>query len=325
MSYSLGIQRLLPFNTVVDVSYVGNISRHLLQGRNLNPIPLYARFDPANQDPTQPNRPLPDNFFRPYAGIADLTTYEFASSSNYNSLQVQAQRRMTRNLRFGAAYTWGKALGVANTYAQAVSPYFSPRQRNYGPLNFDRSHSLSLNYMYTLPRPGKTLGNPVLSIIADNWTISGVTTFISGAPFTPAFSTVANSDVTGSSEAARITVVGNPRLEKSEKTFSRNFNTAAFVDTPLRSFGNAGVNILRGPGINNWDISVGKSFPIGLGEKRPLQFRAASFNTFNHTQFSRLDTTARFDAQSRQTNPSFGAFTGARPGRVIALDLRFRF
>jgi hypothetical protein len=325
MSYSFGMQRMLPFKTVIDVSYVGNVSRHLLQARNLNAIPMYARFNPANQDPTQAGKPLPDNFFRPYAGIGDLTTYEFAAGAGYNSLQIQAQRRMAKNLRFGAAYTWAKALGVANTYDQAVSPYFSPRRRNYGPLNFDRTHTLSLNYMYTLPKPGKSLGNPVFSYILDDWTISGVTMFVSGPPFTPSFTTAANSDVTGSSESAVITVIGNPRLDKSEKTFSRNFNTEAFAATPLRSFGNAGVNILRKPGINNWDIALSKSFRIGLGEKRPLMFRAESYNTFNHTQFSNLDTTGRYDAQGRQTSLSFGAFTAARPGRVISFALRFRF
>jgi hypothetical protein len=325
MSYSFGVQRILPSHTVLDVSYVGNISRHLLQARNLNPIPMYARFDAANQDPTQPGKPLPDNFFRLYPGIADLTTYEFAASANYNSLQAQAQRRMTKNLRFGAAYTWAKALGVANTYDQAVSTYFSPRSRNYGPLNFDRSQTLTLNYMYTLPKPGKALGNRAVGAVTDGWTISGVTMFVSGPPFTPSFTTAANSDVTGSTDSAVITVIGNPRLDKSEKTFSRNFNTAAFAATPKFSFGNAGTNILRMPGINNWDLSLSKSFPIGLGENRPLMFRAESYNTFNHTQFSGLDTTGRFDAQGRQTSLSFGSFTTARAGRIISFALRFRF
>ncbi len=148
-----------------------------------------------------------------------------------------------------------------------------------------------------------------------------VSTSLKGRVVDPTGAAVPAAGISATGAALNTTA----NAEESEKTFSRNFDTAAFVDTPLGSFGNAGVNILRGPGINNWDISVGKSFPIGLGEKRPLQFRAASFNTFNHTQFSRLDTTARFDARGNQANPSFGAFTGARPGRVIALDLRFRF
>jgi hypothetical protein len=325
MSYSFGVQRMLPARVVIDVSYVGNVSRHLLQARNLNPIPMYARFDPANQDPTQPGKPLPDNFFRLYPGIGDLITYEFAASANYNSLQTQVQRRMTKGLRFGAAYTWAKALGVANTYDGAVSPYFKPRQRNYGPLNFDRTHTLALNYMYTFPKPGKALRNPVLTAVADDWTISGVTTFVSGPPFTPSFTTAANSDVTGSTESAVITVAGNPRLDKSEKTFGRNFNTDAFAATPKSSFGNGGVNILRKPGINNWDISLSKSFNIGLGEKRLLTFRAESYNTWNHTQFTNLDSTGRYDAQGMQTSLSFGAFTAARPGRVVSFALRFRF
>ena len=324
-NYSIGVQQILPFKTTLDVSYVGNVSRHLLQARNLNPIPMFGRFDKANEDPTQPGRPLPDNFFRRFPGIGDLIAFEFASSANYNSLQIQAQRRMSGRLQFGAAYTWAKALGVSSAYNSQVSPYFPPRKRNYGPLNFDRSHSLSLNYIYALPRPGRALGSRVLAAITDSWTVSGVTVFVSGAPFTPGFTTAAVTDVTGSTEGARITVVGDPRLPKSEKTFARNFNTAAFAATPKGSFGNAGVNILRGPGINNWDLALSKSFPIGLGEKRPLRFRAESFNTFNHTQFSGLDTTARFDAQGNQINPTFGTFTSARSARVIAFSIRFQY
>jgi hypothetical protein len=162
-------------------------------------------------------------------------------------------------------------------------------------------------------------------VVTDNWTLSGVTTFVSGPPFTPGFSTAANSDVTGSSEGAVVTVIGDPRLDKSQKTFERNFNVDAFAATPKGSFGNAGVNILRKPGINNWDISLSKNFNVGLGEKRPLMFRAESYNSFNHTQFSNLDTTARFDAQGKQTSLSFGSFSAARPGRVISFALRYRF
>jgi carboxypeptidase family protein/TonB-dependent receptor-like protein len=325
MSYSFGVQHTLPGRMVIDASYVGNVSRHLLQARNVNPIPVGARLNRANQDPTQPGRPLPDNFLRPYAGIGDLIVYEFASAANYNSLQVQAQRRMMRGLRFGGAFTWAKSLGVSNAYTGQVSPYFAPRERNYGPLNLDRAFSLVFNYTYDLPGLGAHLRNRYVGAVTDRWTVSGVTKFISGAPLTPTFSDTANSEISGSTEAARITVIGNPVLSKGDKTFFRNFNTDAFATTPVGSFGNGGVGILRGPGLNNWDIAVSRAFPIGLGESRPLLFRAESYNTFNHTQFTNINVAARFDAAGRQTNLNFGAFTAARDGRVVSFSLRVRF
>jgi hypothetical protein len=324
-SFSLGFQQELPFSSVLDVSYVGSVSSHLLQARNLNPIPMFARFDPRNADPTLRGQPLPDDFFRTYPGLANLTINEFAASANYHSLQTKFERRFTRGLALGAAYTWSKALGVADAYNDSVSPYFDPRSRDYGPMAFDRTHVFSLNYIYDLPNLGRKIGNKYLGAITDHWTVSGITTFQSGPPITPGFSTTATSDITGSSEGARITVVGDPIIDKSEKTFHRNFNAAAFALTPVGSFGNAGVGILRGPGNNNWDISLRKQIPLGLGEDRALQFRAEAYNAFNHTQFRTMDTAARFDPAGNQVNANFGAFTAARDGRVISFTLRLHF
>ncbi|HWR54362.1 MAG TPA: hypothetical protein VN428_24860, partial [Bryobacteraceae bacterium] len=324
-SFSFGLQHQLPLAAVLDVAYVGNVSRHLLQARNLNAIPMYARFDPANMDPTQPGKPLPDDFLRPYLGMANLTINEYAGSSNYHSLQTSLQRRFTRNLGFGVSYTWSKALGVANTYDDGVSMYFPTKAWEYGRLNFDRAHVFSVNYMYDLPGIGAKLNSKFVGAILDNWSLSGVTSFSSGAPFTPGFSTSYTTDITGSTEGARITIVGDPRLSKSEKQFSRNFVQEAFALTAVRSFGNAGVNILDGPGINTWDLSLTKRIPIGLGEGRNLQFRSEFYNAFNHTQFSGLDSTARFDQTGAQVNPNFGAFTATRSPRVISFALRLKF
>jgi hypothetical protein len=325
MSYSLGIQHALPSKIVLNVSWVANLSRHLLQQRNINPIPIGARLNPANQDPTQPGKPLPDNFLRPYPGIGDLNTYEFASAANYNSMQAQLQRRMSKGLRFGGSFTWSKSLGVSNTYNGAVSPYFAPRQRDYGPLNFDRKYILALNYTYDLPNLGQRMRNRLVGLITDRWIVSGVTTFSTGAPVSPTWSTTSAAEISGSTEAARLTVVGNPILPKSERTFFRNFATEAFAPTPVGGFGNAGVGILRKPGIQNWDIAVSRAFNIGLGESRPLLLRAETYNTFNHTNFTNMNVAARFDNAGNQTNLNFGAFTTARDGRVAAFSLRLRF
>jgi len=327
MNFSLGLQQVVPgLDAVWSVSYVGNVSRHLLERRNLNPIPLFARFDPANADPTLKGKPLPDDFLRPYMGHANLLANEFAASANYNSLQTSLNRRFSNGLGFGISYTWSKALGVANSYNDTITPYFDPRSWEYGPLNFDRTHVFSVNYMYDLPDLSKKIQtNKFLSAIIGNWSVSGITRFQSGQPVVPSFSTTYATDITGSSEGARITVIGDPHLPKSERTFYRNFRTEAFALTPVGSFGNAGVGILRRPGINNWDIALNKKIPVGLGEQRVLRFRAEFYNAFNHTQFSNIDTGARFDKAGNQVNPNFGAFTAARAARIISFALRFQF
>lgn len=325
MNFSLGIQQNVGFGTVLDVSYVGSLARHLVWQRDINAIPMFARFDPSNADPTIAGRPLPDNFLRPYKGWGSLLLSELAATSNYNSLQVSARRRFAKGLMFGLAYTWSRDLGVAAGDTTQISPYFSPRVRDYGPLPYDRSHVLAINYLYEFPRVGKRVGSKFAGALLDNWSVSGITTFSTGAPFTPGWGTTYAVDTTGSSEGARISVVGNPYLPKSERTFYRNFRTEAFAATPVGSFGNAGMGILRGPGINNWDISLNKRIPIGLGEGRSIQFRSEFYNVWNHTQFASYDTLARFDRNDNQVNPNFGAYKSARRPRIVAFSLRFEF
>ena len=326
MKYNFGIQQRLG-RTAVDVSYVGSLSRHLLDTRNINPIPMFSHFDPKSLDPTAGARGvLPDNFLRPYTGYGNINLAEFASSSNYNSLQVSAQRRMSRGLQFGIAYTWSKTLGVASGDAEGISPYFDPRSWNYGPLSFDRTHMFVANYIYSLPKLGArfhlSAWNPI-TWVADNWQVSGITSFLSGGPFTPALN-AAGVDITGSAEGARITVVGDPKLSKDKKTFYRNFKTEVFQPTPTKSFGNAGVGILRLPGVNNWDVSVSKRIPL-RSERRYAQFRGELFNIWNHTQFSAINSAATFDTAGALNNPNFGAYTAARNPRQIQLSLRIYF
>ncbi|MCZ2155347.1 MAG: hypothetical protein LC114_15825, partial [Bryobacterales bacterium] len=262
MNFSFGVQREIGFRSVLDVSYIGSLARHLIISRNINSIPMYSQFDPANNDPTT-NRPLPDNYLRPYRGLGSISERTFDGTSNYHGMQLAVNRRMTAGLQFGLSYTWSKSLGVANADFGGVSVYFPIRQWNYGPLAYDIRHMLSFNYNYEIPNLGKKFDNKLLGLFTDDWMISGITTAMSGTPFTPGFSTSDGANITGSQEGARITVVGDPHLSGSERNFYRNFKTEAFARTPVRSFGNAGVNILRNPSWSNWDMSFSKRIPIG--------------------------------------------------------------
>jgi hypothetical protein len=323
MNFSLGIQRQM-FGMAVDASYVGSLSRNLYIRRSINPIPIGARFNPQNFDPTQPGRPLPDNFLRPYRSHGDITAYEHVATSNYHSFQLSVNRRWSRGMQYGLAYTWSKTLGLASGDTNLITPYFDPRERNYGLLDFDRTHVLVLHYIYELPKLGSRIGLAPARWILDDWQIAGITSFISGSPFTPGFSTVDGQDITGSSEGPRITVTGDPHLPKAERDFFRNFRTEMFERTPLGQFGNAGVGLLRGPGTNNWDINVSKRIPL-LSESRYLMLRGEFFNAWNKTQFASLYTTARFDAQGRQVDSNFGAFQSARNPRIIQLSAKIVF
>jgi hypothetical protein len=326
-NFSLGIQQQVQ-SWALEASYVGGVSTHLMASKDINPIPMYARFvdrNPQNADPTNRAVPLPDNFLRPYYGWGSINYRSNGYSSNYHSLQLAANKRYSRGLQMGVSYTFSKALGVADGDTSGISPYFNLKARNYGPLGFDRPHVFVANYIYDVPGLGKRLGNKALQYVFDDWQISGMTTLQSGSPFTPGFGLQSSEEWTGSAEGARVNVAGDWKLPKSERTFDRWFNTAAFTMPAKGTFGNAGVNIMRQPGVHNWDISITKKIPLG-SEERWLQFRTEMFNAWNHTQFSSAGTGTQFvNATGVNVSPTFGVLTGARDPRMIQLSLKLYF
>ena len=322
MNMSLGVQQKLGFATVLDVAYVGSLGRHLMWNRNLNSIPFGANFDRRNADPANPAVPLPPSFLRPYQGFNDINFREWAASSNYHSMQVTANRQFSRGLQFGASWTWSKALGYADTDTESVSALVPARIWNYGLASYDRTHVLTINWLWDVPGTPWTFAPAKLML--NDWTVSGIASFSSGAPLGVGFTQVTATDITGSpTDGPRIVVTGDPNLPKSERTFSRNFRTEVFRVPERGTIGNAAKTLIRGPGINNWDIAIFKNFPIT--EQIRFQFRGELYNAFNHTQFSSLDTAARFDTQGNQVNTRFGEFTAARNPRQIQLALRFYF
>jgi hypothetical protein len=103
------------------------------------------------------------------------------------------------------------------------------------------------------------------------------------------------------------------------------FNTSAFGEPAVGTIGNAGVNILYGPGFTNFDANLAKRIPVGHSERRVFIVRVEGFNIFNHTEFSTLNTGATFNASGAQITPSFGTPSGTRPARIMSGVLRFEF
>ncbi len=316
-NYSFGIQQQLARQMILDISYAGSLGRHLLWQRNVNPVPIGARhvdIHPENRDPTAPTRPLPDNFLRPLQGYGNVNLFEFASTANYNSLIVNFDKRMSRGLSVGFVYTFSKALGAASTDTTTVSAFFDPRERNYGPLNYDRTHVASVRAYYQIPRAGKAMGNRKLGYLTDGWELSTIGRFISGAPFTPGYALVNGLDITGTpNESARVVVLPDATLPDTER----------FAPPERGTFGNAGVGILRGPGFANFDISMYRQ--VKLAERRTLQIRFETYNTLNHTQFSGVSQQGRYDATGAQIDPLFLQPTSSRSPRRIQLALRLNF
>jgi len=323
---SLGVQRNIGWGTSLDVSWVGNWGINQPWSININPIPLGADFQAANADPTKPGSVLPTIFERTaYPGWGNLTKQAWGGSTNYNSLQTQVQHRFRGGFEFNANYTWSKGLGLTSFQPLVANN----AEYNYGPLGTDRRHVFSLNYTYRLPGIGKKINSRFVGFFTDNWVLAGITQHQTGSPFTPGFSTSPTVNITGSSSlGARIQVIGDAHAAPPAATVNGlpvYFNTAAFGVPAVGTLGNAGVNILYGPGWTNFDANLAKRFPVGHVERRAFVLRFEGFNVFNHTEFSGVNTGATFNAAGQQINNSFGTPNGTRPARILSGVLRFEF
>ena len=220
-NFQLGVQRDLGFGTVLEVSYVGSLGRHLGERHNINQVPDGAKFidlSPAGvncvatqagcrrnpfsavtQNGVHSLGALADNFLRPYRGFGDVTMTTWSGTSNYNGLQVQMNRRYTHGFQFGVAYTWSKTFDYSKD--DDTGDVFQGRPYkafNYGPADFDQTHIFTVNYIYDVPGLSHRFGdNRLVRAVFDGWQISGTTSYATGKPKTFGTGTGLNWTFTG--------------------------------------------------------------------------------------------------------------------------------
>jgi hypothetical protein len=336
---------------------VGTLSRHLTEFSPFNALPFGSAWLPENQDPTVAAKfdgttTLPGNLYRPYPGYAGgrvtvgqsaQALYGFGASSNYNALQLSANRRAGNGLQLGASYTWSKALGTTDAHLT------NTRGVNYGLLALDRSQGLTFNYIYEIPSLAKRaafLDNPVGRQVFGGWQLSGLSSFSVGSPLTASYTLTTASGaalnrlITGSEDfSPRVVLTCDPNKSSGDRTIGAYIDTSCFAPAPKGSIGNdSGINTIRGPGLNNWDMSLFKKIP--LRERASIQLRVEAYNVFNHTNWTTLNTAAQFNpttgALVNAANPAtnrdgFGALTAVRaagqPGspRIIQLAGKITF
>jgi hypothetical protein len=352
---SLGVQQQLPYGVVLDVAYVGTFSKHVSDYAPINEVPYNSEFLPQHQinPAVYGSGTLPDNFFRPYAGLSSINMQNFNITANYNSGQLRVTRRFHNGLEFGGAYTYSRSMDYTDSYNGTVALYQNLRQWNYGPAGWDIKHNLALNYLWSLPRGSRIFGdnhywnNAASREILDGWQISGIATYLSGAPGAIGLSLSNGANVTGGGDGARVVLTCDPwhKLPHVTRTFKEWFNTgcveppiAGSVPTALLpnganySTGNGvfapKVNFFL-PGDLNFDTALFKNFPIKKSIR--LQLRVETYNTFNHTEFDGVNGTATFanattqGTANPQTAATFGQLTASQNPRYMQIALRVDF
>ena len=332
-NWSAGVQRDVGWGLVVDAAYVGNAARRQPITRELNGRPYGYRFQPSSLDPTNVvggvPQPLTEDLLRPYRGYASISQQEFTGYADYHSVQVSAtRRRRADGLTFGAAYTYE----IVNKTLGATDPFLADnRARNYNSVG-RRPHTLTIHYSWLVPALYRS-SSAVLRGLVNDWQLSGVTSFLSGAQgaFTYTYSSVPTGALTDNGSIGggpnRPRIVCDPQLPRSQRTFERQFRTECIAapDDPYH-FGTARGDEFHGPGYVNWDISVFKHIP--LGGSRRLQLRVELYNAFDTYQWTTVNTNAAFDfTTGALTNANvFGRLTGAtNSARRIQLAARFTF
>jgi hypothetical protein len=273
--------------------------------------------------------------YLPYQGFNSVTVIDQIARSNYNSLQATYRHQVSHGLSLGMNYTWSHAIdNNSSQYNRPQDEHNLDRWR--GTSDLDRRHILTLDYVYDLPFFKNSAG--WLKNSLGNWTVSGVTTFMSGTPIDVTCGLADYSSGVGGN------VRCNPVGAQAGKSVVNDdvygptaqwFNVDAFTQPNLSQlyadgqpgmFGYLGRNTLAGPGRNNWDLSLFKNFNIT--ERVGMQFRFETFNTWNHTQWQYVNTGCSDTIGPGGvcgTAGNFGQVNSTWSPRIIQMGLKLTF
>jgi hypothetical protein len=314
--WSLSVQHQFGNGWVGEISYIGNKGTHEPVQLAMNQIYPIAGCCYGQTSPTPQS-------LRPYPQWNNVTYFSLSGNSNYNALALTLQHYWSHGLSTLLAYTYAKTMddvdginksdgvGNQNTYNIASQ---------YGVAMIDLPQRFSASYVWLVPigSGGKLAQNvPVVNAILGHWEFGGVTQFQPGYPYN-----VSQTNTDGLFNSAQYTSRTGEVIHPSTPTVAQWFNPLAFTPTAQDAFGTTPRASLFGPGLNNWDLSVSRNFPIR--EKFTLQFRGDFSNLFNHLQLDNLNT-ACTTIVSGQCGGAFGAATGDVGARSIQLNARLTF
>jgi hypothetical protein len=338
---NFGLQYQVAQDTMIEADYVGSFSRKAVATTDVNaPLPSIMQAQNnlgfINPDCARPlagcSNPLDPNSSP--TGTLQLFTDLSSGTSNSNQFQFTVDKRFSHGFNLRGAYTLAHTIDDQSGFRYNSSVYADPfnHQFDRGSANFDVRHRLVISGIWKLPLDHAFRnGSGFLRKVAEDWQVSGIAAFQTGTPFTIFSNSNSSQENLFFDRADQIGAIRyfsarslhsfDPStatcLGQAITNGNFYFDPTAFdcANVPLFSFGNSGRNILRGPGRNNFDLSVGRTFKVS--ESKMVEFRAEFFNAFNHAQFFNPDHNG-FDA-------NFGQITQARDPRIIQFALKFYF
>jgi hypothetical protein len=326
--FSLGYQQQLAPSVIWVIQYVGNTAWNQNIERPINNFPLNTPMsvranagDPNNKSGTNPggtNLSNP-NAYRTYPGYTTITQEENSTNGSYNGFQTGLRAQSKHGLTGEIDYTWSHEIDITSYDLNTVSnPFDLKYDKGSGAL--DRRHILSANYVYMLPIFAHSHG--FVGSVLGGWQIAGVGTAEMGTLIAnqgPGLSLPYDPIGLGGGYTNRPNVSLKPRYIKQPKQW---FDTSVFsapqpawAGGPNEGFGNARKDVVIGPGRLNFDTSLYKTFKIR--ENTNIEFRAESFNTFNHTEFNSIG--------SSFGSSTFGQATTTWDPRVLQFGGKFNF
>jgi hypothetical protein len=300
-NWNLQISRQLTSSDAVETGWVGSKGTFVDTSLNNfnNPEPSLTAFD-------QSRRPYPQ-FNRIRMMVAD-------GNSIYHSLQTRYEHRFSKGLSFTAAHTWSHMTDdTGETVNRGACQCQNPRNRGQAERAdslYDIRHRFVAGYVWELPWGKAWTG---VARLFGGWQAGGIITLQSGSPF--------NITQSGDSQNVEFSTWSRPHLipgvaELSDPDPAAWFNIAAFSRS-TGVYGNAPRNARVGPGLNTFDLSFSKTFPMPF-EKHELLFRTEFFNAFNTPQFA--------NPGGVLGTGTFGRVTGTRAdNRQIQFALKYTF
>jgi len=319
--WSVDVQREMGKDFMVALGYYGSKGTHLPGIVDINEVApgaaVAAGLIPAGTQVTAALTPRL-NAVRPYKGFVAVNTIQNWFNSNYNSMQLSADKRFKGGSLIRLSYTFSHALTDNQSDRSTAPQSFYDRAADYGPSQLDRRQILSVNYVYELPFfrsqngfVGKALGG---------WQFSGISSFNAGSPLTVTSSGIdpgALGFLGTSAAGGRPDVIAKASLIPSARTRLKWFEPNAFTLVPagVTRPGNSPRGVIVGPGYQKWDMTLSKRFKFT--ERMDLQFRAEAYNVFNHTNFSGLSTAFG--------STTFGQVTSTRDPRLIQFAFKLTY